>query len=137
MIDRLLNILGLGDGSMNGAAEWRRKHIRHDVRKISIQAEVQIDGRAYSIRDWSMGGLCFDADTDAKVGQNVDMQISFRLPHETITIRQPGRVVRAMSRAVATEFAPLAPDMRRRFQKVLDGIHAMSFVESQAAEVAA
>lgn len=133
MIDRLLNILGLGDGSMNGAAEWRRRHVRHDIRKTAVQAEVEINGRAYSIRDWSMGGLCFDAESTPNVGQKLDMQISFRLPHETITIRQPARVVRAMKRGVATEFAPLAPDMRRRFQKVLDGIHALDFVESQVA----
>lgn len=133
MIDRLLNILGLGDGSMNGAAEWRRRHVRHDIRKTAVQAEVEINGRAYSIRDWSMGGLCFDAEAVPNVGQKLDMQIRFRLPHETITIRQPARVVRAMKRGVATEFAPLAPEMRRRFQKVVDDIHALDFVESQVA----
>lgn len=133
MIHRLLNILGLGDGSMNGAPEWRRRHVRHDIRKAGVEAEVEINGRAYSIRDWSMGGLCFDADAAPQLGQNLDMQIRFRLPHETVTIRQSGHVVRAIKRGVATEFAPLAPDMRRRFRKVVDGLQALEFVESQVA----
>lgn len=133
MIHRLLNILGLGDGSLNGATEWRRRHVRHDIRKAGVEAEVEINGRSYSIRDWSMGGLCFDAEAAPQLGQKLDMQIRFRLPHETVTIRQNARVVRAMQRGVATEFAPLAPEMRRRFRKVLDGIHALEFVESQVA----
>jgi len=133
MIHRLLNILGLGDGSLNGTAEWRRRHVRHDIRKAGVEAEVEINGRSYSIRDWSMGGLCFDTEAEPQLGQKLDMQIRFRLPHETITIRQNGRVVRAMQRGVATEFAPLAPEMRRRFRKVVDGIHALEFVESQVA----
>lgn len=133
MIHRLLNILGLGDGSLNGAAEWRRKHVRHDIRKVGVEADVEINGKAYSIRDWSMGGLCFEADATPPLGETVDMHIRFRLPHETVTIRQSGQVVRAVKRGVAAEFAPLAPDMRRRFRKVIDGLHALEFVESQVA----
>lgn len=133
MINRLLNILGLGDGSVTGASEWRRKHVRHDIQKTGMQAEVEINGRAYSIRDWSMGGLSFDAEQAPQLGQDLDMQIRFRLPHETVVIQQAGRVVRSMKRDVAAEFAPLAPEIQRHFRKVLDDIHAMDFVQSQAA----
>ncbi|HRI77250.1 MAG: PilZ domain-containing protein [Alphaproteobacteria bacterium] len=133
MIDRLLNILGLGDGSLNGASEWRRRHVRHDIRESGVEAEVEINGRAYSLRDWSMGGLCFDADNMPEAGQDIDMNIRFRLPHETITIRQNGRVVRAMKKRIAAEFVQTTPDMQRRFRKVLDGMHALQFVESQVA----
>lgn len=133
MINRLLNILGLGDGSMNGASEWRRKHVRHDIQKAGLKAEVEINGRAYSIRDWSMGGLSFDTDQAPQMGQDLDMQIRFRLPHETVVIHQPGRVVRFMKQGVAAEFPPLAPEIQRHFRKVLDDIDAMDFVQSQAA----
>lgn len=133
MIHRLLNILGLGDGSLNGASEWRRRHVRHDIRKAGVQAEVEINGRAYRIRDWSMGGLCFDSDAAPAAGQDIDMHIRFRLPDETVTIRQSGRVVRAVRRGVAAEFAPLGPEMQRRFRKVLDGLHTLEFAESQVA----
>jgi hypothetical protein len=131
MIHQILNILGLGDGSLNGTGEWRRRHIRHNTRDIGVQAEVDIGGRRYKIRDWSMGGLCFEtpANAPATVG---DMDIHFRLPGETVTIRQAaGRLVRSVSRGMATEFSNLTPDMRRRLEKVLDMIHTQRFLESQ------
>lgn len=134
MIHQILNILGLGDGSLNGAKEWRRRHIRHNTRDISVQADVEIGGRTYKIRDWSMGGLCFEtpANAPATVGAEVDMDIHFRLPGETVTIRQAGgRLVRSVSRGMATEFSSLTPDMRRRLEKVLDMIHTQRFLESQ------
>jgi len=135
MIHRILNILGLGDGSLLGASEWRRKYVRHEVQQAGIQAEVEIGGKSYKIRDWSLGGICFDIPTDAPVpvGQDVEMNIRFRLPHETITIQQVGRIIRAVKRGIATEFKPLAPEMRRGFEKVLDGMHTQRFLESQVA----
>lgn len=134
MIHQILNILGLGDGSLNGTGEWRRRHIRHNTRDIGVQAEVDIGGRRYKIRDWSMGGLCFEtpANAPATVGAEVDMDIHFRLPGETITIQKAGgRMVRDLGRGMATEFNDLTPDMRRRFEKVLDMIHTQGFMESQ------
>lgn len=133
MINRILNILGLGDGSLNGASEWRRRHVRHNPKEIGVRAEVEIGGKRYAIRDWSLGGLCFEtpANADVPVGAEVDMDIHFRLPHETVTIRQAGRMIRSVSRGVATEFRDLTPDMRRRFEKVLDMVHTQRFLESQ------
>lgn len=134
MIHQILNILGLGDGSMNGASEWRRRHIRHNTREIGVQADVEIAGRTYKIRDWSMGGLSFEtpANAPATIGAEVDMDIHFRLADETITISQAaGRMVRDLGRGMATEFSDLTPEMRRRFEKVLDMIHTQRFLESQ------
>ena len=134
MIHQILNILGLGDGSMNGASEWRRRHIRHNTREIGVQADVEIAGRTYKIRDWSMGGLSFEtpANAPATIGAEVDMDIHVRLADETITISQAaGRMVRDLGRGMATEFSDLTPEMRRRFEKVLDMIHTQRFLESQ------
>lgn len=134
MIHQILTILGLGDGSMNGASEWRRRHIRHNTHEIGVQADVDIAGRTYKIRDWSMGGISFEtpANAPATLGAEVDMDIHFRLPGETITIRQAaGRLVRDLERGMATEFRDMTPEMRRRFEQVLDMIHTQRFMESQ------
>jgi len=134
MIHQILNILGLGDGSVNGASEWRRRHVRHSTRDVGVQADVEIGGRVYKIRDWSMGGLAFEtlANVPVTVGSALDMDIHFRLPTETVTIHQAtGRLVRNIGRDVATEFSELTPDMRRRLEKVLDMIHTQRFLESQ------
>jgi hypothetical protein len=133
MIRCLLTILSLGDGSLNGSTEWRRRHVRHDACKARIEAEVETNGRSYSLRDWSMGGLCCDAEAAPPLGQKLDMQIRFRLPHETVTIRHSGYVVRVLSGGMAIEFAPPAPETRRRLWKVIDDIHVLEFMQSQVA----
>lgn len=135
MINRILNSLGLGDGSLNGA-EWRRRHARHSGQQA--QASVRIGNRLYSMRDWSMGGVSFNtlADDTVAVGDRIELEMDFHLPTETVTIVQPVEVVRKEGNGIAAAFAPLTSDVRRRFEKVIDGIHAQSFVESHAVNVA-
>ena len=131
MIDAILRKLGLGDDSFNTEADARRKHIRHP----GMQADVMVSDRSYGVRDWSLGGIFFETLPDARmvVGDQVQFTLRFRLPHETVSIVQPGRVVRAAKRGIAAEFTPLSPEIRRRFDKVIDGFNAQSFLESQVA----
>lgn len=131
MINQLLMKLGIGDGSLNADAESRRKHIRH----TGLQAEVEVANRAYSVRDWSFGGVSFDTLPDARLneGDRINFTIRFRFPHETVTVQQQGRVVRARKQGVAAEFAPLSQDSRRLFERVIDSYNAQGFLESQVA----
>lgn len=133
MIDRILNALGLGDSAFkkNLEAHMRRKYIRHP----GLQAEVVVADRAYGVRDWSTGGIYFEALPDSRltVGDKVQFMLRFRLPHETVNIVQTGRIVRSVRRGLAAEFLPLSPDTRRKFARVLDGFNAQRFLESQLA----
>lgn len=131
MIGRILQTLGLGDGSLNEESDTRRRHIR----LAGLQAEVEVGSRAYSVRDWSFGGIFFDTLPDVRLveGDQVNMTVRFRFPHETISISQFGRVVRSAKRGIAAEFLPLTAKTRRDFQRVLDTFHAQGFVESQVA----
>jgi hypothetical protein len=131
MISKLLMKLGLGDGSLNAEIDSRRKHVRY----AGIPAEIEVAGMAFSVRDWSMGGVAFETLPDSRmlVGDNINFTIRFRFPHSTITIQQPGRVVRTGRRGVAAEFVSVSPDARREFERVLDGIHAQGFLQSQVA----
>jgi hypothetical protein len=131
MINRILAKLGLGDGSLYQEIETRRKHIRHE----GLLADVVVQDRTFGVKDWSMGGFCFETlpDPHMVVGDKVQFTLRFKLPHETVIIRQAGRIVRAARRGIAAEFMPLSPEARRKFTRVIDSLHAKSFLESQVA----
>ena len=131
MINKILSKLGLGDGSLYQDLDTRRKHLRHG----GIQAEVVVQDRSFGVKDWSMGGVCFETlpDPHMVVGDKIQFTLRFRLPHETVIIKQAGRIVRAAKRGIAAEFMPLSPEARRKFARVLDGLHATQFLESQVA----
>lgn len=129
MINKILSRLGLGDGTFYQSIDTRRKHMRHG----GLQADVVVQDRAFSVKDWSLGGFCFETlpDPHMVVGDKVQFTLRFRLPHETVVIRQAGRIVRAARRGIAAEFMPLSPEARRKFHRVLDTLHAKNFLESQ------
>src|SRR5262249_31443769 len=131
MINKILAKLGLGDGSLYQEIDTRRKHMRHD----GVLADVVVQDRSFSVKDWSLGGFCFETlpDPHMVVGDKVQFTLRFRLPHETVIIRQAGRIVRAAKRGIAAEFMPLSPDVRRKFHRVIDTLHAKNFLESQVA----
>lgn len=131
MINQILAKLGLGDGTLYQPVDTRRKHMRHG----GVQAEVQVQDRSYGVKDWSLGGVCFETQPDPLlvVGDKVQFTLKFRLPHETVLIRQAGRIVRAAKRGIAAEFMPLSPEARRKFERVIDSLHAKNFLESQVA----
>lgn len=131
MINQILSRLGLGDGSLNIEINTRRRHVRY----AGMQAEVVVGERAYSIRDWSQGGVLFETQPDSRmiVGDRIRFQMKFRFPHEVITVSQEARVVRTNRQGVAAEFLSPSPDMRHRLERVVDNYHAQSFLESQVA----
>lgn len=131
MINEILSKLGLGDASLTQEAEARRKHVRRN----GMRADVVVGNTTYGVRDWSQGGVFFDVAPDARlvVGDKVNVTLRFRLPHETVNIQQMARVVRAANHGIAAEFTPLSPEARRKFDRVIDGYHTQSFLESQVA----
>lgn len=131
IINRILQKLGIGDGSCNRKTEPRRRHIRHP----GVEAEVVVADRSFSLKDWSMGGLCFvpPPGTSLVTGDRIQFLLRFRLPHETVNIAHTAKVVRAVRRGVAAEFLPLTADVKRKLERVLDGVHAQGFMASQHA----
>lgn len=131
IIQTILQKLGIGDGSFNRPDKSRRKHIRHP----GAQAEVVVADRAISLSDWSMGGMFFQPPPGLPLvaGDKLQFRLRFRLPHETVEIVQPGRIVRSVRRGVAAEFLPLTSEARRKLERVLDGVHAQGFLASQTA----
>lgn len=131
MINEILNKLGLGDASLPEKSEVRRRH----VRRGGVRAEVTVGNSTYGVRDWSQGGVFFDVAPDARlvVGDKVNVTLRFRLPHETVSIEQAARIVRAANHGLAAEFPPLSSENRKQFDRVIDGYNTQSFLESQVA----
>ena len=110
MIDRILNMLGIGDGSFNKQGTTRRKHQRH----AGMLADVIVADRAYGVKDWSTGGVYFDAtpETRLNVGDKVQFLLRFRLPNETVNIMQTGKIVRAVRKGLAAAAVDPPPGCR-------------------------
>src|ERR1035437_4562414 len=121
VVRSLLSFFNFDDGEWNTETDARRKYIRHN----GVHAEVTVGNRAYSIRDWSLGGIAFETAPDAgvTVGDKLQLVLKFRFLHDTITIRQPGHIVWTAKRGIAAEFGPLPAAVRRQFDRVLDSLH--------------
>ena len=59
--------------------------------------------------------------------------VFFRFPHETVSVQQQIRVVRAARRGIAVEFGPQSNDDRKQFNRIIDNYNAENFVASQVA----
>jgi hypothetical protein len=129
VVSSILSFLHLGSASIG--VDARRRYIRYS----GVPAEVTVGNRAYSIRDWSQGGISFETAPDASitVGDKVSLVLKFRLMHGTVTIQQPALVVRSAKRGIAAKFSPMSAAVRSQFDRVLDSVYAERFLASQAA----
>jgi hypothetical protein len=130
MIQDILNKLGLGE-EMDTSLESRRHHLR----RRGIHADVIVGNQTYCIRDWSLGGIFFETQPDPRLtqGDTVELTVQFRLPHETVRFENKARVVRATRRGIATAFDDMKPEARKMMQRVIDGVNAAAFADSQVA----
>lgn len=131
MLNKLFEMLGWVAHSVQSDSAVRRKH----VRRPGIQTDVVVANHSYIVRDWSKGGVFFESTSDARMtpGEQVQFTLRFRLPHGTVDITQPGRIIRSAARGIAAEFLPLTAESRRLFDRVIDSMNAQGFLESQAA----
>lgn len=131
VMNRMLSFFNIGQQEWNAEADPRRRHVRYN----SVHAEVTVGHYNYSVKDWSFGGVAFETapDSSITIGDRLTLKMTFRFLHETITIQQPAMVVRSARRNIAVEFAPLAAEVRRQFERVMDGVNTQNFLESQAA----
>jgi hypothetical protein len=131
MMKNILSAFGFGTSASHVEQDSKRKHIRH----ADISADVIFGNTAYHIRDWSMGGVFFDALPEAPVtaGDTLNVTMRFNFPNDVIHVEHQVQVMRSARNGVAAEFAPLSKEKRRKFERVLDTLHAHEFLESQVA----
>ena len=111
-------------------SETRRRHTRleEEVSRIAV------NGFDYNIKDWSKGGVYFDAPNQSfKIGDAVDLVLNFSLPHGHIQIPLSGRIARRTRSGYAVQFTPLTSETRAQFVRVLDAIVSRGFENSTIA----
>jgi len=132
LMQGILSFFNLGQTHWNSKSESDcRKYVRYG----NLRAEVTVGDRAYSVRDWGLGGVSFETAPDARltVGDKIQLVLKFRFLTGTIVVQQPAQIVRTAKRGIAAVFAPVPAATRRQFERVLDSLHAESFLKSQAA----
>ena len=129
MMSGILSLLGLKQKVPNAITERRRKHVRYH----GSHAEIIVENQSYNIRDWSKGGVAFKTTPNVHLttGDQVQVILKFKLPHDIIVIRQLARIVWASKNNIAAEFTPLPTIVHRQFERVLDNLHTQDFLESQ------
>ena len=106
---------------------------RNQTRNESDFATVIINGREYSIRDWSTGGFYFTgADGSMNVGDTVDLTLKFDLPYNPVQFNHTGTIVRREYDGYAVELAPLNSETRKEFMRVMDAVIIMGFEDGIA-----
>lgn len=106
----------------------RRKYSRRqDDHCISM-----INGNAYPVENWSLGGVMIQADERLfGVNDEVDVTMKFRLSNKIVDVPHKARVVRKGRLKIALEFRPLTRQIQNNFQKVVDDYVASQFAASQ------
>ena len=130
MIGKMLEVLGLNDEETVQEISSRRRHHRQP----GAGSVVVVGENAFPVEDWSQTGVLIDARNNAglAIGDTFAFTLKFKLPHDTVTIRHQGRVVRTSRQGIAAEFMPLTTAVRREFGRVIDGFYSQNFSESQA-----
>lgn len=130
VVRKVLSFFNIGEEDWNTQADARRRYVRYP----GVHAEVGVGQHKYSISDWSLGGISFETGPDASlaIGDKLTLSLTFRFPHDIITVKHAAKVVRTARRGTAAEFLPLAGEARRQLERVLDSVYTQSFLESQA-----
>lgn len=130
MIQTVLSALGIkGDDSI---AERTKR--RFERRKGNEKSMIEVNGKQFSLTDWSEGGAFFEgSDVPLALGQELNFTLKFKMRHGIVAVRHKGRVVRSAMKGAAVQFDPLTRDIKRQFDRVVDGLISENFMASQVA----
>ncbi len=110
------------------SAETRRNYVRrqHD------RCVCFVNGQIFPVLDWSPGGTLLNGDERTfRVGDEVNVEMKFRVGEDVVELAHRGRIVRKAREKVALQFAPLNESILRGFQRVIDDYAASEFAGSQ------
>lgn len=104
---------------------------RHYPRRDCDHCVTLIDGRAYPLENWSLGGAQIRADERAfAIDEEIAVTLKFKLSQKILEATIRARIVRKCRGKVAFEFAPLTQQIKNSFQSVIDDYVASRFVSS-------
>lgn len=105
---------------------------RQHSRRSGDKCVSMIDGKMYPIENWSEGGVLITADDRLfALGQDVTLDLKFKLRDDMISIHQSGEIVRKNDNKIAIKFHELDKTSLNAFQHVIDDFLTRNFVNSQ------
>ena len=94
---------------------------RRFQRRSTDTCMITVNGAPYPVRDWSLSGVLFEADTRTfNQGDNVPMILKFRLGDSIAEVEATGTIVRTNALYVATQFDPLSSLAQQTLHQVID-----------------
>lgn len=103
---------------------------RRFSRRRCDQCVSVVNGQAYPVEDWSMGGLMINGDSRLfGVNEEIDVTLKFKLQDEIVDVPHKAKVIRKTHDSVALEFTPLTRKIRSNLQDVVDDYVTSRFSE--------
>lgn len=97
---------------------------RRFPRRANDTCLITVDGTPYPVKDWSLSGVLFEADTRTfHEGDTVPMELKFRVNETFSSIETRGHVVRKNAHFVATQFEELSTKAQQTLHEVIDNSH--------------
>lgn len=82
---------------------------------------VTINGKPYPVKDWSLSGILFEADSRTfEKGDKLPMIIKFDIGSEVVDVNVSGNIVRKNKHYIATHFDPLPSKTQQKLHEVID-----------------
>ena len=105
---------------------------RRYTRRKTDQCISLIDGHAYPVEDWGIGGLLISGDDRMfAMGREYDVLLKFKLRDNVMEVQHKAKVTRKNKGRVGMEFTPLSEEIRDKLKAVVDDYVARQFVSSQ------
>lgn len=82
---------------------------------------LEINGKSYPVKDWSMGGALIETtDRSIAVGDQITFNIKFKLKDRVVELDHKGMVLRKTKTLIALQFDPLPGETRTEFDRVVN-----------------
>jgi len=104
-------------GNDNVASEQRRAFDR----RIQDVCMVNVDGHPFPVKDWSQGGVLFNADSRPFAeGQHINMILRFKVGNTIEDIKISGEIIRKKGNDIAAKFQAITDYEMTQFDRVIE-----------------
>ena len=95
---------------------------------------VTVNGIPYPVKDWSLSGILFEADTRTFcLNECLPMTLKFHAGGNIASVDVTGHIVRKNARYVATQFDPLSNKTEQALHRIIDASNAALAEKSREA----
>jgi len=104
--------------SMNDNTHVQRRKV---ARRSGDTCMISVNGTAYPVRDWSLSGVLFEADTRTfAINENLPMTLKFHMNGLIASVDVTGCIIRKNARYIATQFDPLDNKTQQILHQIID-----------------